>query len=90
MQDIPQSKRSPFVLSNSEDTHTLINDLDMSDSNTKQSNERSQAEIGNERLIEYHDTSDNIGLHILAGYLAVYYPPVFLITFHALQYLCPP
>ena len=39
MQGIPQSKRSPFVLSNSEDTHTLINDLDMSDGNTKQSNE---------------------------------------------------
>ena len=60
IQGIPQSKRSPFVLSNSEDTHTLINDLDMSDNNTKQSNERSQAEIGNESLTEYHDTSDNI------------------------------
>lgn len=63
MQGIPQSKRSPFV----EDTHTLINDLDMSDSNARQSNERSQAEIGNESLTEYHDTSDNIGPTYIGG-----------------------
>lgn len=67
MQGIPQSKRSPFVLSNSEDTHTLINDLAISDSNTKQSDERGQAEIGNESLTEYHDTSDDIGPTYIGG-----------------------
>jgi uncharacterized protein len=39
----------------------------MSASNTKQSNERSQAEIGNESLTEYHDTSDNIGPTYIGG-----------------------
>ena len=67
MQGIPQSKRSPFVVSNSEDTHTLINDLDMSDSNARQSDERSQAEISNESLTEYHDTSDSIGPTYIGG-----------------------
>lgn len=39
----------------------------MSDNNTKQSNERSQEEIGNESLTEYHDTSDNIGPTYIGG-----------------------
>ena len=46
MQGIPQSKRNPFILSNTEEDHTLINKLN----ELKQSSKKSQEEIGNETV----------------------------------------
>lgn len=67
MQGIPQSKRIPFILSNSEDNHTLINKLDAFDGNLKHSKKRSQGKIGYESLPGYHDTSDNIEPTYIGG-----------------------
>ena len=41
MQGIPDSKRHPFILSNSEENHTLINNLDEFDMDVKQSEKES-------------------------------------------------
>jgi uncharacterized protein len=64
MQGIPQSKRNPFILSNTEEDHTLINKLN----ELKQSSKKSQEEIGNETVSQYNDTtSDNLGPTYIGG-----------------------
>jgi uncharacterized protein len=68
MQGIPQSKRIPFILSNSENDHTLINKLDTFDETMKDSKKKSRGKIANSKsLSEYHDTSDNIGPTYIGG-----------------------
>jgi uncharacterized protein len=68
MQGIPQSKRIPFILSNSEENHTLINRLDASDGNLKHSTKkRSQGKISYESLPRYRDTSDSIEPTYIGG-----------------------
>src|SRR5918996_1382922 len=42
MQGIPQSKRNPFILSNTEEGHTLINSLDSFEGKSRQSSSKSQ------------------------------------------------
>ncbi|MGI0044783.1 MAG: proteasome assembly chaperone family protein, partial [Nitrososphaeraceae archaeon] len=44
MHGIPDSKRHPFILSNSEENHTLINNLDEFDMNVKQTEKESQGD----------------------------------------------
>lgn len=66
MQGIPDSKRHPFILSNSEENHTLINNLDEFDMNVKQSEKESQADV-NKNASEYNDNSDNLGPTYIGG-----------------------
>jgi uncharacterized protein len=67
MQGIPQSKRNPFILSNTEENHILINKLNTFDESLKQSHKESQEESGNEIVSEYNDTSDNLGPTYIGG-----------------------
>lgn len=68
MQGIPQSKRIPFILSNSENNHTLINKLDTFDETMKDLKKKSRGKIANSKsLSEYHDNSDNIGPTYIGG-----------------------
>jgi uncharacterized protein len=64
MQGIPDSKRHPFILSNSEENHTLINNLDEFDMKVKQS--ESQADV-NKNASEYNDNSENLGPTYIGG-----------------------
>jgi len=66
MQGIPDSKRHPFILSNSEENHTLINNLDEFDMNVKQSEKESQADV-NKNASEYNDNSENLGPTYIGG-----------------------
>lgn len=88
MQGIPDSKRHPFILSNSEENRTLINNLDEFDMNVKQSEKESQADV-NKNASEYNDNSDNLGPHILVEYLAAYCLPAFPIISHVSPSLFP-
>jgi len=67
MQGIPQSKRNPFILSNTEENHTLINRLNAPEGNLKRSNKISQEEEGNEIVSAYSDSSDNLGPTYIGG-----------------------
>ena len=67
MQGIPQSKRKPFILSNTEENHTLINKLNAFDGSLKQSSETSQDGIGNEIISEYSEPSNNLGPTYIGG-----------------------
>ena len=67
MQGIPQSKRKPFILSNTEENHTLINKLNAFDGSLKQSSETSQDGIGNKIISEYTDPSNNLGPTYIGG-----------------------
>lgn len=66
MQGIPDSKRHPFILSNSEENRTLINNLDEFDMNVKQSEKESQADV-NKNASEYNDNSENLGPTYIGG-----------------------
>jgi uncharacterized protein len=58
MQGIPQSKRVPFILSNSEDNHTLINKFyALDDEKMEHSKKKSQGKIGYESLPRYHGSN---------------------------------
>lgn len=67
MQGIPQSKRNPFILSNTEEEHTLINKLNSSEGSLTQSSKKNQEQIGNEIVSKYNDTSDNLGPTYIGG-----------------------
>ena len=67
MQGIPQSKRKPFILSNTEEGHTLINSLDASDGSPKQSNGESQEGIGDDIVSKYNEAADNLGPTYIGG-----------------------
>jgi uncharacterized protein len=66
MQGIPDSKRHPFILSNSEENHTLINNLDEFDMNVKRPGKESQDDV-NKSASEYNDNSDNLGPTYIGG-----------------------
>jgi uncharacterized protein len=66
IQGIPQSRRKPFILSNTEENHTLINKLKV-DGSLEQSSKTSQEGIGNEIVSEYSDSSDNLGPTYIGG-----------------------
>ena len=88
MQGIPDSKRHPFILSNSEENHTLINDLDEFDMNV--SNLRKRVKL---TLIKTHLSIMIIlkiwDLHILVEYLADYCLPAFPTISHVSPSLFP-
>lgn len=65
MQGIPDSKRHPFILSNSEENHTLINNLDEFDMKVKQSEKGGQAAVN--KNAEYNDNSENLGPTYIGG-----------------------
>ena len=67
MQGIPDSKRHPFIISNSEEDHTLINNLDDIDINEKQSRKKSQEDDVNENNSEHNDSSDILGPTYIGG-----------------------
>lgn len=67
MQGIPQSKRNPFILSNTEEGHTLINSLDAFDGSPKQSNGKSQEEISDDIELKYNEAADNLGPTYIGG-----------------------
>ena len=67
MQGIPDSKRHPFILSNSEEDHTLINNFDDIDINAKQSRKKSQGDDVNENMSEHDDSSDILGPTYIGG-----------------------
>jgi len=87
MQGIPDSKRHLFILSNSEENHTLINNLDEFDMNVKQS-ERVKL-----TLIKTHLSIMIIlkiwDIHILVEYLAAYCLPAFPTISHLSPSLFP-
>jgi uncharacterized protein len=66
MQGIPDSKRHPFILSNSEENHTLIDALDEFDMNVKQSEKESQADV-NKNASEHNDNYENLGPTDIGG-----------------------
>src|ERR687891_2250323 len=61
MQGIPQSKRNPFILSNTEEGHTLINSLDSFEGKSRQSSSKSQEEISDDIVSKYNEAADNLG-----------------------------
>ena len=67
MQGIPDSKRHPFIISNSEEDHTLINNFDDIDINAKQSRKKSQGDYVNENMSEHDDSSDILGPTYIGG-----------------------
>jgi uncharacterized protein len=67
MQGIPQSKRNPSILSNTEEDHTLINKLDAFEGSLMQSSKKRQEQIGNEIVSKHNDTSDNLGPTYIGG-----------------------
>ena len=67
MQGIPDSKRHPFIISNSEEDHTLINNLDDIDINARQSRKKSQGDDVNENNSEHNDSSDILGPTYIGG-----------------------
>ena len=66
MQGIPDSKRHPFIISNSEEDHTLINNLDDIDINAKQSRKKRGDDV-NENNSEHNDSSDILGPTYIGG-----------------------
>lgn len=67
MQGIPQSKRNPFILSNTEEGHTLINSLDSFEGKSRQSSSKSQEEIRDDIVSKYNETADNLGPTYIGG-----------------------
>jgi uncharacterized protein len=67
MQGIPDSKRYPFILSNSEEDHTLINDLDESATNVRQMKKKGNKDDDNENLSDYKNISGNLGPTYIGG-----------------------
>lgn len=64
LEGIPQSKRNPFILSNTEEGHTLINCLDSFEGKSRQSSSKSQDEISDDIVSKYND---NLGADIYWG-----------------------
>jgi hypothetical protein len=88
MQGIPDSKRHPFILSNSEENHTLINNLDEFDMNVKQSEKESQADV-NKNASEYNYNSENLGPTYIDGISGGYCLPAFPTISHLSPSLFP-
>lgn len=64
LEGIPQSKRNPFILSNTEEGHTLINCLDSFEWKSRQSSSKSQDEISDDIVSKYND---NLGPTYIGG-----------------------
>jgi len=67
MQGIPQSKRKPFILSNTEEDHTLINKLNAQEGNLSQSGKTGPEPISNEIVSQNNGYSDNLGPTYIGG-----------------------
>lgn len=67
MQGIPQSKRNPFILLNTEEGHTLINSLDSFEGKSRQSSSKSQEEISDDIVSKYNEAADNLGPTYIGG-----------------------
>jgi uncharacterized protein len=67
IQGIPDSKRSPFILSNSEEYHTLITDLDELSNEVTQKKGTAIEDTGNEDLSGYQKASPSLGPTYIGG-----------------------
>src|SRR5918996_750650 len=67
MPGVPQSKRNPFILSNTEEGHTLINSLDSFEGKSRQSSSKSQEEISDDIVSKYNEAADNLGPTYIGG-----------------------